>query len=174
MKTKYLLVLPLILLILSCKQEKNKTEAALLTQSTQKTEAAIELTMEGKTYTMQQNDLAPIHLNIPKDSLLYNLYTNDSPISINFNLTNTDILQEGSKTYQIPEANSGSVLVDLSLFDKYRDVSRMNKRIIFRKGKIDIKKITAHSLHMTFEGEGSGMMERSKSFPITGLINITY
>lgn len=174
MKTKYLPILSLTLLILSCKQEKNKTEAALLTQSTQNTEAAIELTMEGKTYTMQQNDLAPIQLNIPKDSLMYSLYTNDSPVSINFNLTNTGVLKEGSRTYQIPEANSGPVLVDLSLFDKDREVSRMNKRIIFRKGTIDIKKITAHALHMTFEGEGSGMMEHTKSFPITGLINITY
>ena len=50
----------------------------------------------------------------------------------------------------------------------------MNKRIIFRKGMITVQKLTEHKLEMTFEGEGSGITEYTKTFPITGAINVSY
>lgn len=170
---KYLVILFCIFNFISCKDSHQQPSALVLSEANV-AKAAIILTMEGKTYTMEQKDLVPQKLKFETDSLLYAFYTNDSPVSLNFNLFNTGILENGNVVYTIPEANSGKVKVDLNFFDKKRDASRINKRIIFRKGSIHIKQLTKNSLQMDFKGEGSGMTERSATFPISGSINVSY
>ena len=61
-----------------------------------------------------------------------------------------------------------------NFFNNERDVKSMNKRIIFRKGILNITKITEHQLQMTFEGEGSGMLEYGKNFPISGEATVNF
>lgn len=50
----------------------------------------------------------------------------------------------------------------------------MNKRILFRKGTISISKISENKLKMAFDGEGSGIMEDGKTFPISGKVNVNF
>lgn len=130
--------------------------------------------MEGETHYLKQENIFPQKINFNKDSLMYYFHTKNSNLQVNLNLTNTNILQNNSATYTIPDANKSQIKVDLSFYNKDRDASRINKRIVFRKGKINIKKLTKNNLILTFEGEGSGMIERKKNFPINGSIKITY
>ncbi|WP_296703583.1 hypothetical protein [Algoriphagus sp.] len=133
------------------------------------------LTMEGETHILKQEDLNPqTKLDFERDDLKFAIYTNDGPVSINLNLTQTGILEAGAANYSIPEANQPSVKVDLNFFNQNRESSRTNKRIVFRKGEIKIEKITKNQLILTFNGEGSGMTERGELFPVEGSINMSY
>lgn len=172
------IVLMYILLLLGCKESK-PTETTLLSSANKSLETSntsVLLKMEGKTFTMSQNELNPQQkLDFENDQLQYVVYTNESIVSLNFNLSKTEALNNVPVTYSIPEANSGPVKVDLSFFNKDRKVDkRTNKRVVFKKGTITISELTKNSLKMEFNGEGCGMMERDALFPITGHINITY
>ncbi|WP_347374484.1 hypothetical protein [Aequorivita sp. Q41] len=161
-----------LLLLISC-NENQKKEVATLSEST--SNYAVELTMEGEVFRIKQENLEPIKKTVfKKDSILLLFWEDGNPIKLNFNLTHTNILETGVATYTIPEVNSPKIKVDLNFYNAARDVKTMNKRIIFRKGTIAIKKLTASELQMTFEGEGSGMMERGDSFPISGKVNVSY
>ncbi|GAA4809661.1 hypothetical protein GCM10023330_15740 [Litoribaculum gwangyangense] len=150
-------------------------EAISTNATIEKSNAAVTLTMEGETFTMQQQDLNPQPpLNFDGDNIQFNFYTNESIVSIDFNLTNTEIIKKGKASYTIPDANLESVKVDLSFFNKNRDASRINKRVVFKKGEITIEKCTKTELKMSFKGEGSGMTERNLSFPISGSINAKF
>lgn len=135
---------------------------------------AIQVQMEGKTHTILQRDLNPNRITFENDSLQFVFYTNEHPFKVNFNLNNTDIINKGTASYNIPEANALKTKVDLSFFNNAREVKSMNKRIIFRKGTISISKLSNRQLQMTFEGEGSGVMEYGKNFPISGKVNVNY
>lgn len=168
-----------VLLLINCKNS-NKTYATDLTQTHQSkitSKAAVLLNMEGETFTMSQDDLNPQQkLDFENDKLQFNIYTNKSTVSINFNLNKTEALKNVPVSYTIPEANSGPIKVDLSFFNKNRDVEkRTNKRVVFKKGTITVSKLTKNSLKMEFNGKGCGMTERSDvQFPISGHINITF
>ena len=135
---------------------------------------AVMVEMEGKTFTLHQKELVNNILTIKNDTLQFVFYTNENPFQLNLNLNNTDILKQGSATYTIPDINQPKIKVDLSFFNNERDVKSMNKRIIFRKGTLNITKITEHQLQMTFEGEGSGMLEYGKNFPISGEATVNF
>ena len=175
-----------LLLISGCSESKEKisdsisaVESSIPPDSmallNENSDHGVTLTMEGQTYTMEQKDINPqTTVNFEDDDLKFVFYTNESTVSINLNLTETDILNLGSAAYAIPEVNLGKVKVDLNFFNQERQSSRTNKRIVFRKGEIQIEKITKNELVLTFKGEGSGMMDRENSFPIEGSINIAY
>ncbi len=135
---------------------------------------AVMVEMEDKTFTLHQKELVNNILTIKNDTLQFVFYGNENPFKLNLNLNNTDILKQGSATYTIPDINQPKVKVDLSFFNNERDVTSINKRIIFRKGTINVTKITENKLEMTFEGEGSGALEYGKSFPISGEVSINY
>ena len=171
---KRFLLVVIICSAIACNNKKSEEITANTLSSNANSKSEIVVEMEGKIYTMKQQDLAPIHLNFEQDSLLYALYTDKDAVSVNFNLTHTNILKEGEAHYTLPDVNKGPIKVDLNFFNKERDSKNMNKRIIFRSGTITIKEITKTTLHMSFKGEGSGMMEYGKNFPISGEVNITY
>ncbi|MCB0463299.1 MAG: hypothetical protein R2816_07110 [Flavobacteriaceae bacterium] len=176
---KLLTVIICTVLLIGCK-ENNTTKTSLVSSTKKSLEAgnaAVLLKMEGETFTMKQNELNPQQkLDFENDKLQFNIYTNKSTVSINFNLNKTEALKNAPVTYTIPEANSETVKVDLSFFNKNRQVEkRTNKRVVFKKGTITISELTKNSLKMEFAGEGCGMMERSDAlFPISGHINLSY
>eukprot|EP01093_Parvamoeba_rugata_P001869 TRINITY_DN12354_c0_g1_i1.p1 TRINITY_DN12354_c0_g1~~TRINITY_DN12354_c0_g1_i1.p1 ORF type:complete len:176 (+),score=25.81 TRINITY_DN12354_c0_g1_i1:280-807(+) len=170
---KFILTISIFCLIIACNNNNSQTNS--IAYSTNDSNVAIQVTIEDKSFEIKQNQLIPqIQTKFQNDSILLVFRDNDNPLQINFNLFHTDILQKGSATYNIPNVNSEKQTVDLNLFNKDRDVKQMNKRIIFRKGTINISKITPKGLRMTFEGEGSGMMEYGRNFPISGNINVTF
>lgn len=166
---KVIFQLMLVLLIVSCKENQTKETANLSKQSST---YAVTATMEGKTHKLEQGELLPdIKTVFNRDSILLLFRGEDNPFQLNFNLTHTDILAKGAGSYTIPEANAGKAMVDLNFFDMERDAKRINKRIVFRKGTIQIQKLTENKLEMTFEGTGSGMLDSKNSFPVSGKIN---
>ena len=167
-----LLLITGCMLLFSCNNETKNT--ALVNTTNKDTNAAVQVTLEGKTHTITQDDLEAINVSFDDDILQFTLYQEGNPFQLNLNLNNTGLLTKGSESYKIPDANAMKTKVDLNFFNADRDVKSMNKRIIFRKANIEIKQFTKHKLEMTFEGEGSGMMERDKNFPISGKVNITY
>tara|TARA_R110002049_G_scaffold72563_4_gene187801 strand:- start:5584 stop:6123 length:540 start_codon:yes stop_codon:yes gene_type:complete len=162
----------LTLLLISCNHNpKNAIAANAATTGNY----AVEVNMEGNVFQIKQEDLEPKMKKIfKKDSIFLEFWEDGNPIRLNLNLTHTDILEQGTTSFQIPEDNSPRIKADLNFFNTERDVKRMNKRIIFRKGSIEIKKLTNNRLEMTFEGEGSGMMDRNNTFPISGNIMVNY
>ena len=160
--------------LFSCNQNSTKTASIAIKQE-MASNAAIQVTLEDKLYTMQQINLEPNSKRIfKKDSILLEFWEDGNPLKLNLNLTNTDILGKGSATYTIPDINHPKVKVDLNFFNAERDVKSINKRIIFRKGTINVTKITENKLQMTFKGEGSGALEYGKNFPISGEVSINY
>ncbi|RAI90189.1 hypothetical protein [Algoriphagus yeomjeoni] len=175
-----ILVLAVVIIIyanskVQVSEQKVISAAPALMSQDEAVNPGVTLTMEGETYTLEQKDLNPqTNLDFDNDDLKFAIYTNEGRVSVNFNLTKTGILGKGPVFYSIPEANQESVKVDLNFFNQDRESSRMNKRIIFRKGEIQIEKLTKNQLVFTFKGEGSGMTERGDLFPIEGSINMTF
>ncbi len=177
MKFKLSICALLFLMIFGCKPNNSEENQFSETAKSNTTKAAVVLNMEGETHTMQLEAINPQKkLDFDKDDLQYVIYTNESTVSINFNLKGSNVLKNGPTTYTIPDANEGAIIIDLSFFNKDRNVEkRSNKRIVFRSGTITISKLTKNSLIMNFEGKGNGMIERGETlFPISGSINITY
>ncbi|MBV6642724.1 MAG: hypothetical protein KI791_18545 [Cyclobacteriaceae bacterium] len=135
----------------------------------------VTVSMEGKDHVM--SDLPANESNVKIDGSKYQFlfrHGEASSVQINLNLTDPDLMSAGAKTYQIPDSNNPNILVDLNFFDTKRESSRMNKRIIFRKGTITIESFTKDKLVMKFDGEGSGMMERDGNFKISGTVNVSF
>ncbi|PKA84471.1 hypothetical protein ATE92_2661 [Ulvibacter sp. MAR_2010_11] len=176
MKNQFQTILYLLIAVymFSCNQNSTKSASTAIKQENA-SNAAIQVTLEDKLYTMQQSNIEPnIKRIFKKDSILLEFWEDGNPLKLNLNLTNTDILENGAATYTIPDINHPRVKVDLNFFNAERDVTSINKRIIFRKGIINITKISESNLEMTFEGEGSGALEYGKNFPISGEVFITY
>jgi len=169
---KQITILFLLILITACKE--NKETSATNHKETKSSNAAVQISFEGELHTIKQEDLQPNIVTNIDNEIRYSIWQDGNPIQLNFNIKN-DILEKGSGVYNIPEDNSPKIKADLNFFNSKRKVSSItNKRIIFRKGKIIITQLTEHKLEMTFDGEGSGMRERDKSFPISGKVNINF
>ena len=169
---KQITILFLLILITACKE--NKETSATTHKETKSSKAAVQISFEGELHTIKQEDLQPNIVDNIDNEIRYSIWQDGNPIQLNFNIKN-DILEKGSGVYNIPEDNSPKIKADLNFFNSKRKVSSItNKRIIFRKGKIIITQLTEHKLEMTFDGEGSGMRERDKSFPISGKVNINF
>ena len=172
---KQLLIILGFTLMLGCKETPKDTLAANTNSATAITlDEGVIINMDGKTYVLPQDELFPVNVKTQSDSLNYALRTNKSDVSLNLNLINTGIIKKKSHAFKIPEDIKKSFLIGLSFFNKSKDVSRLNKRIVFRKGTIDIKEVTESTLKVIFEGEGSGMRDIKNSFPISGSVNIKY
>jgi len=159
-------------LFFSCKNDQKKEVAASTGKLTGN--IAVEVSMENQVFHIEQENLLPVKRTFTKDSILLLFRADENPFQLNLNLTNTNILDAQSAEYSIPDVNAGKIKVDLNFFNADRDVKRTNKRIVFKKGTIKIKKLTENNLEMTFTGEGSGMTERGGDFPISGKINVSY
>lgn len=160
------------ILLFSCKNGQKK-EVADSTGSLAGNHA-VEVTMENQVFHIEQENLLPIKQTFTKDSILFLFREDENPFQLNLNLTNTNILDDQKAEYIVPGVNSGNIKVDLNFFNADRDASRINKRVVFKKGTVKIKKLTENNLEMTFTGEGSGMTERGGNFPISGKINVSY
>lgn len=159
-------------LFFSCKNGQKKEVAASTGKLTGN--IVVEVSMENQVFHIEQENLLPVKRTFTKDSILLLFRADENPFQLNLNLTNTNILDAQSAEYSIPDVNAGKIKVDLNFFNADRDVKRTNKRIVFKKGTIKIKKLTENNLEMTFTGEGSGMTERGGDFPISGKINVSY
>ena len=171
---KYLIAIICFVFVINSKNKQENT-TQLVNNSIEKTSnAAVVIHMEGKTHTIQQANLQPITIDFKNNELQFVIWEDGNPVQTNINLSDIVLKEKGTAIYNIPEANSPAIKIDLNFYDQNRNVSRMNKRIVFRKGTINIKALTEHSLIMTFDGEGGGMMKSKESFPIKGSININY
>ncbi|MBW8200941.1 hypothetical protein [Flagellimonas abyssi] len=159
-------------LFFSCKNDQKKEVAASTGELTGN--IAVEVSMENQVFHIEQENLLPVKRTFAKDTILLLFRADENPFQLNLNLTNTNILDKQKAEYKVPGVNSGNIKVDLNFFNADRNVKRTNKRIVFKKGIITIKKLTANKLEMTFTGEGSGMIERDGNFPISGKINASY
>lgn len=165
----------ILLLLFACKDKPKKDLAYNFnTPNTLSIEKGVVINMGKDKYVMPQEQLIPFSVKIESDSLSYTLRSNESDVSLSLNLINTGIVKKKRHSYSIPEDTRKSFVVGLSFFNKNKNVSRLNKRIVFRKGIINIEELTKNTLIMTFDGEGSGMRDIKNSFPISGSVNIKY
>ena len=168
---------PLIILVLlcSCKEKQNEKTANLTGSITDKN-VAIQVTMEGKTHSILQKNILTKAVNFEYDTLQFLFQAEDNPFQLNLNLANTDIINKGNATYLLPEADSGNVIIDLNFFNGKREGRKIDRRIVFRKGTINIATLTKNKLQISFEGEGRPMMDFKNSFPISiyGKVNVSY
>ena len=129
-------------LFFSCKNDQKKEVAASTGELSGN--FAVEVTMENKVFHIEQEDLLPVKRTFANDSILLLFRADGNPFQLNLNLTHTNILDDQSAEYSIPDANAGKIKVDLNFFNADRDVKRTNKRIVFKKGIITVKKLTAN------------------------------
>ena len=130
----------------ACGNDAKQTEQDVASSTTKLTGTyAVEVTMENQTHTLDQKDINPVGVTFKNDTLQFVFYTNDAPFKLNLNLNNTDIINKGSATYTIPEANAEHTTVDLNFYNAKREGKSANRRIVFRKGTIHIKKLTKNS-----------------------------
>lgn len=180
---KSIITLCISVLLFSCndtKQENtttNSTDNTAPVEATQKnSSAAVQIVLDGKHYEIAQDKLRKDMVTFESDKIQFILWNEDYPVRLNFNLHKTDILEKGSAVYKIPEATSLStgVMVDLNFYDKQREGKITNKRVVFKKGEIQITQLTKNKLEMSFSGEGNGLLETTPNFPISGKVNVTY
>lgn len=171
----FLKSIPIVLslyIVMACNNTSHKQDIAF---NTKNTEAAIHVIMDGEPFGITQEQLEPnMKTKFQQDSILLVFWKDGYPFKLNFNLFNTNSLKTGSATFKVPESNAKKQLVDLNFYHADRDTKRINKRIVFRKGTIVLTKIDEHNLQMTFDGEGSGILESGNNFPISGNVNVTF
>jgi hypothetical protein len=149
-----------------------QAQEGLSTRST--LNADMEIMLEGKRYVTERVDPRSSHANHVDDQIQFLFWNSTDPVQFNLNI-HKDVLAKGSGTYIIPEANFGKVMVDLNFYNSDREVtSKLNRRIVFTSGKIEIIEVTDHTLVVNFEGEGRGLREKDVRFPISGSVNIDY
>lgn len=133
-----------------------------------------EIAIEGKDYFIEKIDRERSKITVDAEAIKVFIYHEDMPIELNLNLYDKSVLAKGPVVYRIPDDNHAKIVADLNFFDKKRESSRVNKRIVFRKGEIRITKISSGSLVMAFDGEGSGMMEKENGFVIKGRVDASF
>ena len=131
------------------------------------------VSMEGATHELGTLDWKVSSVTQLEDEIRFYLTQEGNPLSLNFNLSGTDILEQGSAVYQLPEANHGTAAIDLNFFNQDREGKRMKRRILFNEGTITIEELTPRSLRMTFKGAGNPLMDTEK-FPIEGSVDVRF
>ena len=111
-------------LFFSCKNDQKKEVAASTGELSGN--FAVEVTMENKVFHIEQEDLLPVKRTFANDSILLLFRADGNPFQLNLNLTHTNILDDQSAEYSIPDANAGKIKVDLNFFNADRDVKRTN------------------------------------------------
>lgn len=171
---RYIIIMVSIVYVFSCKNKQESNSKSITFSEETSENASVVIQMEGKTYTIQQHDLQPIDIDFKNNKLQYVIWQDGNPVQTNVNFSDVVLKETGTATYKIPEDNSPHIKIDLNFYNAERDAKTMNKRIIFRKGIIEIKQLTENKLQMSFDGEGGGMMDRTNNFPITGKLNVLY
>ena len=154
-----------VLLVLSC--------AGSTAQANDPVTPMVVVSMEGVTHELTTLNWEHSTVTLLDNEIRFYLTQDDHPVSLNFNLSGTDILETGSTVYELPEANQGSAAIDLNFFNKNRESSRMKRRIVFNKGTIAIEELTPTSLRMTFKGAGNPLTDSAK-FPIEGSVDVLF
>lgn len=131
------------------------------------------VSMEGVTHELKTLNLERSTMTLLENEIRYYLVQDDSPVSLNFNLSGTNILETGSAVYELPAANHGSEKIDLNFFNKDRESSRMQKRILFEEGTITIEGLNPQRLRMSFKGAGTPLLGK-ESFPIEGSVDVLF
>ena len=168
-------MLPYILLILVCScKERQDEKTANINGIISGKDVAIQVTMEGKTHSILQKNILAKEVTFDNDTLQFLFRAEGNPFQLNLNLTNTDIINKGNATYVLPEADTHKVTIDLNFFNAKREGAKIDRRIVFRTGTINIEELTKNKMQMTFEGEGWPLLNRKNRFPISGKINVTY
>jgi hypothetical protein len=178
MKTlkKYFGISVFFILMLTWLSKESSANVLILNPIYNNTSGVFEITMEGETYSLNHLDKEQSKFEFDENKIKFTWFDSEFPIQINITLTEDAVVkgEKTSVTYSLPEANQPDILVDLTFFNKTRESSRINKRILFRKGEIVIEEITQNSLKMQFNGEGSGLRENNMSFPIKGFLNVSF
>jgi len=150
---------------------------SLLTASVQGEEgpapgAATWVSMEGQAWDLGDFGPAGYRVATEGDEIRFTLAGDDYPVSINFNVDRS-VLEAGAASYSIPQANQEHVRVDLSLFNTERPGRRMQRRVVFSEGTIEIAEIAANRLRLSFKGAGHPLMD-PVTFPIEGAIDAEF
>lgn len=130
--------------------------------------------MDGETHELNAIDWAQSKTWVDSAEIIFALREDGNPIRLNFNLTDAGILKKGSAVYVLPDANlAGEVRVSLSFLDTARAGLAMQQRILFSEGTVEVTKLTANRLQMTFNGKGHILMEKNL-IPIEGTVDIAF
>jgi hypothetical protein len=173
---QYLSISVLFILALTCQPKESFGNDLISNPINKNTSIVFEITMEGETYSSSNINKEQSKFEFDENKIKFTLYDSEFPIEINITITEDAVIkgEKTSVTYSLPDANQPAILVDLNFFNKTRESSRINKRILFRKGDIVIEEITKNSLKIQFNGEGSGLRENNTSFPIKGFLNVSF
>jgi len=132
----------------------------------------LSLTMEGQTHELDDVSLRNSSVTLQDGQIQFYITQDEHPVSLNFNLSDNGILEQGSGSYQVPEANHSGATVDLNFFNKDRPGRRLARRVVFDQGTITIEEISSTSLRMRFEGSGHPLMDDDLRFPIEGRVDV--
>ena len=137
---------------------------------------AIEVNMEGKTYSILQKDIIAKEIDFEKDTLELMFRAEYNPFQLNLNFTNSDIMTKGSTTYSLTGIDNHKSDINLNFLNTERKGRTIDRRIVFNKGTITIEKLSKNELQMTFDGEASPMMDfkNENSFPVSGKVDVNY
>lgn len=136
--------------------------------------SGIVVSLDGQEHKLDSIDWVSSKITMDGDDIRYYFTQEDHPFSVNFNLANTGVMQQGSGEFTVPEDNHGNMSIDLNFFDKDRPGSRMGKRLRFTQGTITIEEITPDVLRMSFEGTGHPLTKSKETFPVKGSIDIRF
>lgn len=135
--------------------------------------AAVVIRMEGETHVLRDIDWTQSTVTLEAGEIRFYFAEAGNPVTLNFNLSNTDLLESGAGVYTLPEANAGNAAIDLNFFNRNRASSRMQRRIVFDQGTIDIEVLSRDQLKLTFDGSGHPLMDPAR-FRIEGSISVTF
>ena len=166
----------IFILALTCQSKASSGNKMISNLINKNTSSVFEITMEGETYSLSKINKEQSKFEFDEDKIKFTMFDSEFPIEINITITEDAVIkgEKTSVTYSLPDANQPAILVDLNFFNKTRESSRINKRILFRKGDIVIEEITKNSLKIQFNGEGSGLRENNTNFPIKGFLNVSF
>ncbi|MCB2077222.1 MAG: hypothetical protein KDE55_05930 [Novosphingobium sp.] len=132
----------------------------------------VSVTMEGQTLVVPKVDWQVSTVEEVDGERRYMLMAQDKPLTLNLNVRLDAIPAALPATFTLPDANNPEVTIDLNFFNQDRDSKRMQKRIIFSQGTIDVRAMGADTLEISFEGQGHPLM-KSDSFPIQGTVSVS-
>lgn len=128
----------------------------------------VAVNMEGARLAISQVDWQVSRIETIDGELRYELRGAESPLTLNLNVRQDAVPTRFPATFTVPDDNIPSVRIDLNLFNRDRDSRRLQKRIIFSGGTINVRAMGPDGLDISFSGSGHPLMANSEIFPIEG------
>jgi hypothetical protein len=127
--------------------------------------------MEGETLTVPKVDWRVSTIENVEGERRYMLMADGSPLTLNLNVKDGAIPASFPATFTVPADNNPNIRIDLNFFNTERDSKRMQKRIIFSEGTIEVRAMSDTALDISFNGRGHPLMKNKEMFAIEGSAN---